>query len=240
MNVYFLSGLGADERAFDKLSLPDNWKVIHIPWPAINDTETLVSYAQKIASYINTAEKFVLVGLSFGGIMAVELNKIIKPILIVIISSISTAYEMPFSFKIVAATKLNKLVPSVLLNKVYPFTYWYFTVKTKEEKLLLKQIVHDTATSFLRWAINEIIHWENTRRPENLFHIQGNMDRIFPYTKTKADILIKDGGHFMVYSHAKEISNLLVEKLMLYNYSFTQTTFSSKGFLFAGGDGTAT
>lgn len=114
MTVYFLSGLGADERAFKKLVLPDSWKINHIAWPAIDDNETLVSYAKKIRLLINTQEKFVLVGLSFGGIMAVELNKIIQPQLTIIISSIATKSALPFSFKLIAATKFNKYLLMLL------------------------------------------------------------------------------------------------------------------------------
>ncbi|MFM7429620.1 MAG: hypothetical protein ACKO1F_06940 [Flammeovirgaceae bacterium] len=100
-------------------------------------------------------------------------------------------------------------MPSSLLNKVFPFTHWYFGTKTKEEKILLKQIIHDTSPLFLKWAINEILHWKNVERPDNVLLINGTRDRIFPIDKLNVDFKIENGGHFMVYSEAKKISNIL-------------------------------
>jgi hypothetical protein len=127
----------------------------------------------------------------------------------ILISSISTKYELPVLYKMVSVLRLNKLMPSSLLNKVFPFTHWYFGTKTKEEKILLKQIIHDTSPLFLKWAINEILHWKNVERPDNVLLIHGTRDRIFPIDKLNVDFKIENGGHFMVYSEAKEISNIL-------------------------------
>ncbi|MFM9839801.1 MAG: alpha/beta hydrolase [Cyclobacteriaceae bacterium] len=213
MIIYFISGLGADERAFQKLSLPTNWTIKHLKWIDVAPNETLKSYVLKFSKLIDASEEFSLVGLSFGGIMATELNKILQPKTTILISSISTKYELPVLYRLVSFLRLNKLVPTVLLNKAFPFTHWYFGTKTKEEKILLEKIIHDTPPLFLKWAINEILHWKNTERPTNVFHIHGTKDRIFPISNLKIDFKFKEGGHFMVYSKADEISKILIERL---------------------------
>jgi pimeloyl-ACP methyl ester carboxylesterase len=211
--VYFLSGLGADERAFQKLLLPGDWTIIHIQWLPFSKDETLLSYTHKLAKGINPNQPFALVGLSFGGIVATELSKLLDPKITIIISSISIKKELPISYKLIGLTGINKLVPSFFLNKVYPFTYWYFGMKTKSEKRLLKQIIKDTSPQFLKWAINEILNWKNEDKPSTIFHIHGNRDRIFPIQNIKADIVVEGGGHFMVYNKADSISKLLIEKI---------------------------
>ena len=213
MTVYFLSGLGADERTFQKLQLPATWVIKYIHWPPLHSSETLETYCDTICGLIDSSSQFALVGLSFGGIVATGLAKRLKPFITIIISSVSSKKELPSYYKIVALLKINKLIPSRLLNKVYPFTYWFFGTKTPDEKALLRQIIADTDTLFLKWAINEIIHWRNTERPQNLFHIHGTKDRLFPLHNVHADVKIKGGGHFMVYSNAEEISLILKDKL---------------------------
>jgi hypothetical protein len=213
MIIYFISGLGADERAFQKLSLPANWTISHLKWIDIAVDETLESYVLKFSKLIDTSKEFALVGLSFGGIMAVELNKIVQPKATILLSSITTKHELPVIYKLISLLKINKLVPQSMLNKVFPFTNWYFGTQTKEEKALLKRIIHDTPPSFLQWAINEVLHWKNKKRPSTIFHIHGTRDRIFPVNKVKADLQIIDGGHFMVYTKADEISKILIERL---------------------------
>jgi len=209
MNLYFISGLGADERVFKKLTLPEHYKINHIKWPELSQNETLHSYCLKISEMIDSSQPFSLVGLSFGGIVATEISKFLQPQATIIISSISTRSGLPFHYKICGWLRLNKLVPAFAMNKVYPFTYWYFGVTAPADKKLLKEVIHDTPTQFLKWAINEILHWKNEVRPDNLFHIHGTNDKLFPFSITKADKAVENGGHLMVYTNADSVSNLI-------------------------------
>jgi len=209
MRVYFISGLGADKRAFQKLTLPANWEPIHIEWIDNYENETLVSYCQRLSLLIDTKEPFYIVGLSFGGIVAIELSKIINPDKLILISSIVTHGELPFWFKFLEIFKMDKIVPAFLFNRYSFFLPWLFGIKTKEEKNLLRQILENTSPKFAKWAVGKILRWKNDIRPKQVLLIQGTADKLFPYSKTHAAIKINGGGHFMVYSNADEISKLL-------------------------------
>ncbi len=213
MNLYFISGLGADERVFQKLTLPEKYNINQIKWPELSENETLQSYCHKISKLIDTSQDFSLIGLSFGGIVATEITKFLKPKMTIIISSISTQNELPFLYKICRLLRLNKFVPAFTMNKVYPFTYWYFGVKELADKKLLKQVIKDTSPKFLKWAINEILNWQNEIRPTNLYHIHGTSDRLFPFSQTHADQAVKNGGHLMVYTNANTVSALINDLL---------------------------
>ena len=213
MNLYFISGLGADERMFQKLTLPEQYKINHIKWPELSENETLHTYCLKISKLIDTSQEFSLVGLSFGGIVATEITKFLKPKVTIIISSISTRYELPIHYKIIGLFGLNKLVPAFTMNKVYPFTYWFFGVAEPTIKNLLKEVIKDTSPTFLKWAINEIFNWQNKIRPDNLYHIHGTKDKLFPFNLTKADKAVENGGHFVVYTDGNLISDLIRARL---------------------------
>ena len=213
MKIYFISGLGADERAFQKLAFPASWSISHLQWIEAAQGESLESYVIRFSKLIDSSRPFALVGLSFGGIVSIELNKIIRPTKTILLSSIKTKDELPFSYRIVARLNLHKVVPSFLLNKVYPFTDWYFGTNSTQEKALLREIIHETPAPFLKWAIHEIINWKNQTIPENTFHIHGTSDRIFPISHLKVDARIMDGGHFMVYSKAEEVNKAIINSL---------------------------
>ncbi len=213
MTIYFIIGLGADERVFQNLVFPDQWKIVHIPWPELSPQETLQSYAIKISAVINANEDFVIAGLSFGGLLTIELTRILSPRLAIIISSIATRKELPFVYRIASSLHLNKLVPGTMINKIYPFTNWLFGVRTRNEKSLLKQIIHDTSPVFVSWAINEFIHWQNQERPSQLFHIHGTCDQLLPAKLTRADLLVAGAGHLMVYSQAGLVSGIIIDKI---------------------------
>ena len=67
VNVYILSGMGADHRAFSFITLPKGFEAIHIPWIKPDKKEPLAAYALRLAGAIRTSEPFILVGLSMGG-----------------------------------------------------------------------------------------------------------------------------------------------------------------------------
>jgi pimeloyl-ACP methyl ester carboxylesterase len=216
MTIYFFSGLGADKRAFQKLVLPHDWNIKHVEWIANLKNESLEDYCKRLSSYIDTFQPFSFIGLSFGGIVAIEMAKILNPQQLIIISSVSTKHELPMDRLgkfLLQKCKLFKLIPASAFKKANRVTHWLFGTKTKDEKELLEQIIKDTPPHFAKWAMGNILTWKNEIRPANLLHIHGTADRIFPIKKTKADIRIEGGGHFMVYNKADEISKILVEVL---------------------------
>lgn len=214
MTTYFLSGLGADQRIFSKLQLPEHLNIVHIDWIPNLQNESIESYAQRLSAAIDTSEPFQLVGLSFGGIVATELSKIITPKQIIIISSLSTSKQLPWYFNFSAQFLLNPLIPTSLLKSSNPMSHWLFGAKSVEEKTLFGQFLNDSDGDFLRWAIEKISTWENKTKAENLFHIHGSADKTFPIMFVQPDYVVEGGEHLMVYDKHEEISKVLVKKLL--------------------------
>jgi pimeloyl-ACP methyl ester carboxylesterase len=213
MNAYFISGLGADKRVFQKIKLPDGFNIIHIEWPALKANETLEAHAKRISLQIETDKPFILIGLSFGGMIVTELAKLYSPAAAFIISSVPVKSQFPPYFRLLGRLNIHRLVPAGILKWPNPFSFWLFGTKTKEEKELLKQILKDTEGAYIKWAINAILTWQNMERPGNIIHIHGTMDRILPIRYTRPDIKIEGGKHFMVFSIAGTINQILEKEL---------------------------
>lgn len=205
--IYILSGLGVDRRVFDNIDF-GNLDVEFIDWITPLTNETLEDYAKRISLKIRI-ENPVLIGLSFGGMVAVEISKIIKTKKIILIASAKNKFELPKLNRISGELGLNKLIPKSLFKKQNFFTNWLFGIETESEKLLLKNILQDTDPEFFSWAINEIVNWKNEISPENLIHIHGNNDRIIPFKNVKADFVVAGGGHFMTVNKPQEIQNII-------------------------------
>jgi pimeloyl-ACP methyl ester carboxylesterase len=213
LTVYFISGLGADRRIFARLKLPPEIRIKYIDWIEPLKKESLIAYCKRLAVQVDAKDDFVLAGLSFGGMVAIELSRMLQPRLIILISSIATRNELPLHFRLVRNLKLNRITPAWLMKLPRPFIYWIFNARTKGERLMLRSFLENVSNPYLKWSINEVVNWENEQRPVNLFHIHGSSDRIFPYKNIHADVRIEDGGHLMVYDKAGEISKILSEKL---------------------------
>ncbi|MDM8173194.1 alpha/beta hydrolase [Olivibacter sp. 47] len=207
--VYFFSGLGADERAFQYLDLGlDQVNIHHIKWVEPLSKEDLTPYAKRLAANM-LKEDPIFIGLSFGGIMAIEVAKFVNPRKIILIASAKTYREIPFYFRWAGLLRLHRLTPLTWLKKPSLFNSWLFGARSIRERKLLKMILQDTDAMFLKWAIQCIIDWKNIDIPVGLTHIHGEADRILPIRFVKPDIIISDGGHLMTIDKAKEISQYI-------------------------------
>ncbi len=211
--IYFVSGLGADERIFQWLRY-DNFRPVHIKWLPPEKSESIEGYAKRLSEQIKD-ENPVIVGLSFGGMIAVEIAKQISSERVVLLSSVKESREVPFYFKIFRAFPIHRIFPfKSVLWAVYWLAYWLFGPEGTEEKALLKTVLKETDPRFLKWALHKVVVWKNKDIPENLVHVHGKRDRIFPFCFVSPDYTVEACGHLMVMNRAEEISTLL-EKLTL-------------------------
>jgi pimeloyl-ACP methyl ester carboxylesterase len=210
MNAYFISGLGADKRIFSKLKLYEKINIIHLDWITPNKNESLAAYAERLSKVIDITQPFVLVGVSFGGMIAVEIAKILKPVTTIIISSTMLSTQLPALYRFASKLKLLKLIPAKLLKSSNKLTQnYYFGTRSSSEKTLLSKIIKDTDPYFLKWAIGSILSWKNGNRPERIYHIHGTNDKILYSKNAQPDFVIQNGTHFMVYQNAEEISGII-------------------------------
>lgn len=207
--IYIFSGLGVDRRVFDNINFGD-LDTEFIDWIDPLKNESLQGYSERISLKI-TAKNPILIGLSFGGMVAVEISKILKTERIILIASAKNKFELPSTYRITGKLKLNKLIPKSIFKKQNFITNWIFGIESESEKQLLKSILQDTNPDFFSWAINEIVNWKNEIPPENSLHIHGNKDRIIPINNVKADFIIEGGGHFMTVNRSRRIEKIILQ-----------------------------
>lgn len=206
-HIYCLSGLGADEKVFSRLDFRDH-QVTFVKWLIPHKAERIEKYAGRIALQI-IAPNPILVGLSFGGIMCIEIAKLIQVKTIILISSIKTSDEMPFWMKVSGRMYLNRIFPMRSFKLIEPLENYNLGVETAEEKRMVHNYRRTIDKNYSEWAIHCILNWKNKTLPSNIIHIHGDLDRIFPLKKLSADHIIKTGGHFMVMNRATDINRIL-------------------------------
>jgi len=206
-HIYCISGFGADERVFSKLNFGEN-DVHFIPWKIPEKHESIESYASRMNKNIVHPNP-VLVGLSFGGMMSIEIAKLISVEKVVLLSSVSNRDELPLYMKIVATLRLNQFIPMKPYAILEPIENYKLGVETKEEKELLREYRRNLNLQYSNWAMNEVVNWKNEWIPPNLVHIHGTNDHIFPIKYVKADYVIKGGGHLLPMNNADEVTDIL-------------------------------
>lgn len=209
--IYIFSGLGADERVFQRLDF-SGFSITFIKWIVPQDQETIENYATRLLDQITT-KKPTLIGLSFGGLIAVEVAKQIDTEKVILIASAKSKMEIPFYYRLAGQLGLHKLLPTRFLKKSNFITNWFFGSTSTFDKQLLKQILFDTDPTFLKWAIDKVVRWTNLTQNKNIFHIHGTNDRILPFSFVKCNSAIKNGGHLITLNKAEELNNILRQQL---------------------------
>ncbi|OUJ76087.1 alpha/beta fold hydrolase [Hymenobacter crusticola] len=207
-SFYLIPGLGADERIFRNLQPLLQGTAVVLQWLTPYPNEQIDHYAQRMAQAVPTDQVCWVVGVSFGGTIALEICRIRAQARAVLISSIPDAESLPPLLRLVRATGIYKLVPPQLL-KLFPRAgQWYFGIKNGEEYQLFREILRDMEPTYTRWAIHRLLHWDSTGVGRCL-QILGTADRVFPPGPAPVDYLIPGGSHFMVLSHAPMIAQIL-------------------------------
>jgi pimeloyl-ACP methyl ester carboxylesterase len=204
MNLYALSGIGADKRAFSQLKL--NANIIHLDWITPLKNESIENYAIRLSKNIDTSKPFAIIGVSFGGLVACEISKKLNPELTILLSTVETQSEIPLFYKLIGTSQILKIIPAFLFNPPrFVLNYFFNPIN----KTLLYKIVDDADLTFVKWALHQLANWKNTTNLKNTLIINGEKDRLLPPTISKSTTTIKNGGHFMIADKATEISEVL-------------------------------
>lgn len=212
MKIYGLSGLGADKRVFNFLNL--EYPLIPVEWIEPDENETLKDYSIRLSKMMDANSDFVLVGISFGGLVAVEISKILKPKLTILISSAETKDELRPIYRGVGKTGLLNSLPDKLFDPPRNIAKFIFGTSNK---ILLDSILDDTDSGFAKWAINELVNWSNLDRLQNVVRIHGTKDKLIPWNGSGKVELIDNGEHFMIVDRADEISEIINETIKTYS-----------------------
>jgi len=205
---YLIPGLGADERVFSGLQLVGTVRVLAWLSPE-SAAEPLAHYAARLAEAVPVGEKCWLVGVSFGGVLAQEVARLRPLARVVLISSLASPAELPLTLRLARATRLYQLFSPSLLKAMPQVAQWFFGARNGAEYKLLHQIIQDTDSVFTQWAIRQLLQWPGVTASQAPIRLHGTRDRLLPARGVTVGHRLTHGGHFMIVSHAAEISRIL-------------------------------
>jgi pimeloyl-ACP methyl ester carboxylesterase len=209
--VYFVPGLAAGKEIFRNIVLPKTqYQTIILEWLIPEKNETLSAYASRMASFV-TEPNAVLVGVSFGGVVAQEMTVFLDLRKLIIISSVKTRNELPQRLKIAAKTFAYKLVPTSLVLSTSDLTKFAIGPKTEKRLKLYQEYLHVRDKTYLDWAIEQMVTWKRAKEIEGVVHLHGDSDPIFPINNIDNCLQIKGGTHIMILNKGSLITQKLIE-----------------------------
>jgi hypothetical protein len=207
--LYFVPGMAAGKEIFENISLPEEKYDIHIiEWIIPEKDETIEQYAKRMAAKV-TEPNPILVGVSFGGVMVQEMSAFLDVQKIIIISSIKSKKELPRKMKIVKYIPAYRLIPPSFLENTKNLVKYGLGIKTKSKLELYQKYLSVNNTHYLKWAIKQMVSWNRIEELENIIHIHGDKDPVFPIKKIKNCIIVPGGTHIMLIVKFKWLNDNL-------------------------------
>lgn len=207
LNYYLIPGMGANRRLYENYRLPG--KIHYLEWEYVAGAETLTDYAAHLAGRIETKNN-IIVGSSMGGMMAVELSRIIKPALTVLISAPTGRHQFPRSLKILDRIGLHRAMGPNTLCKLTKLCDTFMGFKTEEQRSMFYEMMQSNGPDFLHYSVKAVLGWNNLDLPEGSFvQIIGDRDRLFDCRKIPGSIVLKGSGHFSTYERSEEICSII-------------------------------
>jgi pimeloyl-ACP methyl ester carboxylesterase len=150
-----------------------------------------------------------IVGVSFGGMVALEVSRTVRPAGCILISSVCGPDELPPSlrvWRIIGGRNCSRLLKLVgNLAAIVPKS-----IRTNSTMRATK--LRGDAGAWHRWATSAVLGWQPGPQPISspLLTIHGDADTTFPIRYTHADVVVPDGRHALPISHPVETANAIV------------------------------
>ena len=207
--VYLMPGLASSAAIFERMSLPkDTFEIVLLEWEIPLANESLTDYAKRITEKIKHKNP-VLIGVSFGGILVQEMSKFIDTRKVIIISSVRSNLEFPRRLKIAKTTKAYKLIPMSLIANIESLAKFSFGEKVNQRLKLYEKFLSVRDIGYLNWAVEQVVLWNRSIIDENVIHIHGDDDDVFPIKNIKKCIVVKGGTHIMILNKYKWLNENL-------------------------------
>ena len=209
-HIYMMPGLAASSKVFENINLNNNRYCLHrIDWIQPRKNESIKVFCKRLSKKIKHNNP-ILLGVSFGGIIVQELDKLINAKKVIIISSVKTDDEYPKIFKIARDYELNKALPFGMFDNLIKFSLQININKLYKRIDLAERYLTERDEQYLEWAVSSLLNWKQKKYRSDLIHIHGDKDKLFPIENISNCIKIKGGRHEMIILKAKWFNKNLI------------------------------
>ena len=206
--IYCISGLGVDGRVFRRLRL-EGRSLRFIHWLEPLQGESFRSYCGRMADQIPERGSVEIVAQSFGGIIAQEIATFRPVTRIFLISSIKSHHEKPWFFRMMRYVPLYWTNQKWIRDRCTRVWGPFFGLETPDDVKLFYRMMPELSDYYMRWSVRKIVGWKHESGKVPVIHVHGSRDRIFPLCKIKGAHVVEGATHSMVFTHGKEVSEII-------------------------------
>jgi len=141
--------------------------------------------------------------------MVQEMSNFLDLKKLIIISSVKSKNELPRKMRLFKTIPAYRLIPPSFLENTKNMVKYGLGIKSKTKLETYQKYLSVKNTQYLKWAIKQMVGWDRTIEIENVIHIHGDKDPVFPVEKIKNCIIVPGGTHIMLIVKFKWLNDNL-------------------------------
>lgn len=212
IHIYCMPGMAASPKIFEFVDFPDPFVIHRLSWIKPDENEPIAAYALRMCERIEHSNP-ILLGVSFGGVLVQEMAKHIRVAKVVIVSSIKNNKELPLPMKMAKKTNAHKLLPTQWINSLDALALFAFGKGIQKRIELYQKYLSERNSHYLSWAIDALVQWDQEYTLDNIIHIHGEKDTVFPIRNLDQPFYKIEGGHAAIITHTRWINSELPKLL---------------------------
>lgn len=200
--LFLIPGMTPEYDVFARLSsLLPSARVV--PFVEPHPSETLEQYAQRFSMHLEPG--CILIGASFGGLLAQEVARVMPVRGCVLISSVQSLDELPLLLR--SWCRLPRHARACLMRFIGQVCLRIPRVVRSRSTVRLSKL----SSPWHLWATEAAVEFLKARcAPQvTMFRIHGDDDATFPLSNLKLDqldLIIRGGTHVLPVTHPKELA----------------------------------
>lgn len=208
--IYCFPGQGSNQHIFDSLTVDSNYVLKFIEYGTPEKGMNMETFAKTLTNQIDTTRNFILLGVSLGGMICVELSELLNPEKTILISSAKNRSELPFRYKFQKAFPLYKIFGGRTLLAGAKFLQPIVEPDRNKNKETFKQMISSKDPTYMKRTVSLIINWNRTSNSKKIKHIHGDKDHTIPLRNvSNPNFVLENGSHMIALTRAEEISKIL-------------------------------
>jgi pimeloyl-ACP methyl ester carboxylesterase len=214
--LILLPGMGVDARLF--VSQRAAFPRLEVPtWLSPEPDETLERYGARMARRIvvGPGEPLYLGGASFGGMVAQEMARALRPRAVFLIASCRSGDQIAGFTRWIE--RVSRPIPDAALRAGQRWLHLLLPdllrLPANRQGLFLA-MVRDASLNFIRWATRAALNWApHDQSSVPVHHIHGQRDTLIPVTRVHPDRIVPGVGHLLTMSCSAEVNRFIRERI---------------------------
>jgi len=173
--------------------------------------EAIPDYAKRLHRNLRPVRKFYLVGVSFGGTLALELARLSQPEAVILVGSATKAEELSREVRLLADKAA--MLPEVLWSRIrdhHELIEQYLGIQDPKVSQIMDDVFEQLNLKAVRWGLKKLPHWELDFEPNcPVYRLHGSEDRVAIPADWESVEKVEGGGHLINVTHPGQVNPYL-------------------------------